>query len=184
MAKVAFTEALIREYETLLDTCQVRPERVGVVGRLIDRIMDGRARYEAVGGTLGIPWYFVGLIHCMECGSNFKVMWERGILGDAVARSAATPAPIDVSVRTVDATPQPRIAYSANGAEIPGTRELQAALARILGEALAVDGKPGLDTSEALRRVTGHYLVGDPRSSPSGESIGAHHSSMVSPNNS
>src|SRR5262245_56567256 len=78
MAKVAFTDGLAREYETLLDTGQIRPERVAAVGRLVDRIVEGRPRYDAVGGTLGIPWYFVGLVHCMECGSNFKLHLHNG----------------------------------------------------------------------------------------------------------
>jgi len=275
-ANVPFTKELAGEYEALLDSCEIRPERVTIVGRLTDRIIAGRPRYDAVGGTLGIPWYFVGLVHCMECSSNFtlhlhngdpltartvhyppnrpkagappftwetsaidaltgrsidrwtdwsragllyqlegyngfgyrvyhsavpspylwsfsthytsgkyvadgqwsatavsqqcgaavlfRAMWERGILGDAAARPAATPAP---AAGAAEGAGPPLIAYSANGIEVPGARELQAALGRILGETLAVDGKPGLRTSDALRRVTGHFLVGDPRSARS-----------------
>jgi lysozyme family protein len=275
-AKISFTDALRREYERLFDTCQIRPQRATAVGALVDRIVSGRPRYDAVGGSLGIPWYFVGLVHSMECGSNFKLhlhngdpltartvhyppnrptlgeppfsweasaidalsgrkvdrwtdwsrggllyqlegyngfgyrayhpdvptpylwsfsahytcgkyvadgqwsatavsqqcgaavlfraMWERGVLGEAPARSAPPATPIVAETRRIEPGSRPLIGYSPNGAETPGTRLLQAALNRILGESLTVDGRPGPQTSDALRRVTGHYLVGDPRS--------------------
>ncbi|MGD9762800.1 MAG: hypothetical protein AB7V27_03700 [Candidatus Binatia bacterium] len=57
----------------------------------------------------------------------------------------------------------PLIRYWTGGPEVPGARALQAFLNRMPGIAVVVDGKPGAETSTALRRVTGHYLAGDPR---------------------
>ena len=42
-------------------------------------------------------------------------------------------------------------------------KALQRALNTFAGIFLRVDGVPGPRTSDALRRVTGHFLKGDPR---------------------
>ena len=58
---------------------------------------------------------------------------------------------------------EPLITYWAKGGEIPGARALQDFLNTIPDVFVKVDGKPGEKTSNALKAVLGHYLVGDPR---------------------
>jgi hypothetical protein len=47
--------------------------------------------------------------------------------------------------------------------ETAAAAQLQAALNHLPGISLAVDGIAGKRTSDAVRRITGHYLAGDPR---------------------
>jgi lysozyme family protein len=72
MAAFSLTTALRTEYQQLFDTCEIRPERANLVEKLIKNIEPNRIRYSAVGDPLGIPWYFVGVIHNMESSLGFK----------------------------------------------------------------------------------------------------------------
>jgi lysozyme family protein len=66
------------EYQALFDTLVVRPERREAVEALLDRIKLNRARYEAVGEPLGIPWYFIGAVHSLESSLGFKKHLHNG----------------------------------------------------------------------------------------------------------
>ena len=59
---------------------------------------------------------------------------------------------------------EPPVTYSETDSS-PAARTLQAALNQFPGVSLFVDGVPGQRTSDAFRRVTGHFLKGDPRAS-------------------
>lgn len=72
MARVPFTQTLKKEYEDLFNGCLVRPERMDAVERIIARLQENRNRYLDVGGGLGIPWFFVAVIHNMESSLNFN----------------------------------------------------------------------------------------------------------------
>jgi lysozyme family protein len=61
------TNALRNEYQTLFDTCAVKPEKVNEAESLAKFVETNRARYETVATPLGIPWFFVGVLQCMEC---------------------------------------------------------------------------------------------------------------------
>jgi lysozyme family protein len=78
MASVAFTPTLSDDYQRLFDTCQIRPERLQEVESLIKNITQNRNRYKAVGDLLGIPWYFIGVIHCLEASLNFNKHLHNG----------------------------------------------------------------------------------------------------------
>jgi len=77
-------------------------------------------------------------------------------------RRLAEQGAITLGVEPAEA-PEPMLRYWTRGPEIPGARELQEFLNQMPGVFVKVDGKPGEKTSEVLKRVTGHYLVGDPR---------------------
>jgi lysozyme family protein len=72
MAAVSFTSSLSDEYRRLFDTCQIRPERASEVNATVKKIAQHRDRYQLVGGPLRVPWYFVGVIHCMEGSLSFS----------------------------------------------------------------------------------------------------------------
>ena len=69
---VPLTTDLRQQYQTLFSSCVVNPSRVGTVNSIIGRIMPNQGRYQSVAGPLGIPWFFVAVIHNMECGLNFN----------------------------------------------------------------------------------------------------------------
>jgi lysozyme family protein len=67
----------------------------------------------------------------------------------------------DEAAATVDAL-APLVGYSTSKRSLNAER-LQRLLNTFPGIYVRVDGIPGRRTSEAFRKVTGHYLVGDPR---------------------
>jgi lysozyme family protein len=87
---IPFTAELEREYDELFATCQVRPERVQQVDGLVTRLLASRARYRSVGSSVSIPWYFVGLVHCLECGFSFERHLHNG--DPLTARTRQVPA--------------------------------------------------------------------------------------------
>jgi lysozyme family protein len=90
MPAVAFTAALRGQYEQLFNNCNVRPERAHEIDALIARIVANRSRYERVAGELGIPWYFVALVHTMEAGLRFDRHLHNG--DPLTARTVQVPA--------------------------------------------------------------------------------------------
>jgi lysozyme family protein len=62
---------LREQYEVLFHTCVIRPERAEAVEQIIARLQTHRARYQNLGDALGIPWFFVAVIHSMESSCNF-----------------------------------------------------------------------------------------------------------------
>jgi lysozyme family protein len=71
--------------------------------------------------------------------------------------------PITPPERGEEIEAKPSITYWTKGGEIPGARALQSFLNTMPGIFVKVDGKPGERTSNALKKVLGHYLAGDPR---------------------
>ncbi|MFL6208120.1 MAG: hypothetical protein ACJ74W_04680 [Pyrinomonadaceae bacterium] len=77
-ATVSFTNALRDEYQNLFGQCQVRPNQLALVDNLAAKIEANKARYQQVGGPLNIPWYFIGIVHNMECSLNFSQHLHNG----------------------------------------------------------------------------------------------------------
>lgn len=274
MPAVSFTNNLKDEYQHLFDTCAIRQEKARSVETILSAIESNRNRYAAVGDPLGIPWYFVGVIHNMEASLNFKThlhngdpltsrtthvpagrpltgeppfTWEESATdalklqrlhglddwglpatlfrlekfngmgyrirhpevltpylwsfsnhytrGKFVAdgkfsataasqqcgaaillrrmaetgtikfNSAGIPLPSSVDETDADnslAEFEPLVRFSATE-KTKSAEELQKALNNFPGIFVKVDGVPGEKTSEAFKKVTGHFLIGDPR---------------------
>lgn len=90
MAGVTLTQALKDEYQRLFDTCIINPGRESTVDKLVGTIEQNRNRYAAVGDPLGIPWYFIGVVHNMEASQNFKKHLHNG--DPLTARTVQVPA--------------------------------------------------------------------------------------------
>lgn len=71
MPKVSLTNKLKEEYKELYMTCEIKTEKFKEVDRNVDDIVKNKKRYESVGNTLGIPWFFIAVIHSMESGRRF-----------------------------------------------------------------------------------------------------------------
>lgn len=78
MPTVTLTPQMRSEYQRLFDTAAIRPEKLAEVNALVDRIVAARPRYEAVGNKLNVPWYFIGIVHCMEGGLSFAKHLHNG----------------------------------------------------------------------------------------------------------
>lgn len=70
-------------YSEKLKSCQTLPAWQPAIERAARRIVAARARYEAVGAQLGVPWAFIGVLHDRESGGNFRGVLHNGehILG-------------------------------------------------------------------------------------------------------
>ncbi len=66
--------ALKEEYEQLFKACEIRSERRSTVAWYVNRLKDpeSQARYKAVEDKVCAPWFFIGIIHGMEAGFNFR----------------------------------------------------------------------------------------------------------------
>src|SRR5688572_18495149 len=72
------TQQRITEYKQLFNSCVIRTERFAEVDQTINLIMAGRQRYEVVQAKINVPWYFTGIIHCLEGSLNFKTHLHNG----------------------------------------------------------------------------------------------------------
>lgn len=75
---VPLTDALRQQYQALFDGCVVNPAQMAAVNHLATSIAQNQGHYQSVAGPLGIPWYFVALIHNMECSLNFRSHLHNG----------------------------------------------------------------------------------------------------------
>ena len=72
MATIQFTKTLQAQYEDLYTRMEIRLDKLSIVEKHVDQILQNKSRYQTVAEPLGLPWYFVGIIHSMECGRNFS----------------------------------------------------------------------------------------------------------------
>ncbi len=75
---VQLTPALRDEYQQLFDTCVVAASHTQEIESAATKIAASKPRYSAVADPLAIPWYVVGLIHCMEASLSFKTHLHNG----------------------------------------------------------------------------------------------------------
>lgn len=73
-----FTPQLQSEYQRLFDTCVIKQDKYPDINAIVNKIAASRQRYEAVGNKLKIPWYFIGIVHCMEGSLSFNVHLHNG----------------------------------------------------------------------------------------------------------
>jgi lysozyme family protein len=78
------------EYETYYALCTANRQRSANVEYCISRIEKFKQVYHDVGSDLNIPWYFIGIIHGMECGFNFGAHLHNG--DPLTARTVNVPA--------------------------------------------------------------------------------------------
>ena len=87
---VPLTDDLRQHYQSLFTSCVVNPAKLSAVNSVISRIMPNQGRYQSVAEPLGIPWYFVAVVHNMECGLNFNQHLHNG--DPLTARTVHVPA--------------------------------------------------------------------------------------------
>ena len=72
------TEALKIEYRQLFSTCIINQAKASLVEAGLKKILDNKSRYQSAGSALGIPWYFIAVIHNMESSLNFNCHLHNG----------------------------------------------------------------------------------------------------------
>ena len=72
MAGIPLTASLRAEYQSLFDSCQVKPAKAQQVDAALTRLMANRDRYTAVGEQFGIPWSVIAMLHNMESSQDFR----------------------------------------------------------------------------------------------------------------
>lgn len=83
------TENLKYEYNTFFDTLK-QTAFVQELPSYVARISAGKERYKTVELATNVPWYFIGIIHALECSLNFKQHLHNG--DSLKARTVQVPA--------------------------------------------------------------------------------------------
>ena len=78
MAKISYSKTIAEEYHKLYRTCEAETTHFKEIDKLVDRILNNRSRYEEVGDSVGVPWYFIAAIHNMESSQNFSKHLHNG----------------------------------------------------------------------------------------------------------
>lgn len=71
---------LAEQYAKQYAACTIKPqglEEVRSAARFIS-MAPYRARYETVSKATGVPWWVIGILHCMECGTDFRQHLHNG----------------------------------------------------------------------------------------------------------
>ncbi len=66
------------EYRRLFDTLTVRDEYTDKANWHLAMMRKSRERYETVGSSVGVPWYFIAVIHALEASFNFRAHLHNG----------------------------------------------------------------------------------------------------------
>jgi len=78
MPSVSLSLTLREEYEYLFNTCSIRMNRAQEIQDILDTIDENATRYQDLGDALGIPWFFIAVIHNMESSLNFTKHLHNG----------------------------------------------------------------------------------------------------------
>ncbi|MDO8331630.1 MAG: hypothetical protein Q7T36_14285 [Fluviicoccus sp.] len=90
MPTLKLTPTLRNHYLHLFQTCRITPKSLPAVTALAEKIAANRQRYQSIGQPLGIPWFFIGLVHYRECSLVFSKHLHNG--DPLTARTVQVPA--------------------------------------------------------------------------------------------
>jgi uncharacterized protein (TIGR02594 family) len=69
---------LAPEYTSLWNRATINADRLDAVKGLADVLMGNKARYDPVSAQTLVPWFVIGLIHCMEASFSFTTHLHNG----------------------------------------------------------------------------------------------------------
>ena len=78
MSKIPYTKSLKEEYVRLYKNMEIKAKKLSIVENHGKQILKYKDRYLEVGEPIGVPWFFVGLIHTLESNRNFKSHLHNG----------------------------------------------------------------------------------------------------------
>ena len=74
----SFTPQAVAEYQRLFDTCVIDPGKLQEIKPIVNKILNGQSRYEAMSNIVWIPWHFIGITHSLEAGCDFNKHLHNG----------------------------------------------------------------------------------------------------------
>lgn len=66
------------EIQRMWNACKIRPEKAQAVRSEADRVIANRKVYEGISAKTQVPWWFIGLIHGMECSFSLSKHLHNG----------------------------------------------------------------------------------------------------------
>lgn len=77
---IALSDFLAKEYFGFFDSCAIRPEWLAEIDKECDRISNPirRSRYITVSNKVGVPWWWIGVVHARECSLSFRTHLHNG----------------------------------------------------------------------------------------------------------
>ncbi|HVG41678.1 MAG TPA: hypothetical protein VM888_08705 [Chitinophagaceae bacterium] len=76
---MAYTfSSMKNEYGQLFNDCRIKDEKYNDVDACIKKMVAAKSRYDTVAARTGIPWYFIGIVHNMECSGSFTCHLHNG----------------------------------------------------------------------------------------------------------
>lgn len=75
---VPLSPELRKEYLKLYDTQKQRPEFKSRIDKAVKQVLSGADRYRLVSELSSVPWPIIGVIHLMECNSDFTCHLHNG----------------------------------------------------------------------------------------------------------
>jgi lysozyme family protein len=85
---IIFNNSLRNEFQQLFNTCLIK--NFPAVDACVNKIVGSKSRYQAVSARVGAPWYFIGILHNMECSGRFDQHLHNG--DPLTARTIRVPA--------------------------------------------------------------------------------------------
>ena len=70
--------ALAAEYRAQFDTCVPDATKEHLIKAQLQKMRPGEMRYRSLGEKLGIPWFFIAIVHSLECGCDFRLHLHNG----------------------------------------------------------------------------------------------------------
>lgn len=101
--------ALRHEFDELLRTCEIKPNRLPEVQGICDKILRNQRRYESIGDDNAVPWFMVAVIHSLEGDLNFETHLHNGdslkrrTVNDPAGRPPGHPPPFTFEESAKDA---------------------------------------------------------------------------------
>jgi WD40 repeat protein/lysozyme family protein len=71
-------EDIAEEYLEAFETAEFDLDRLQEINWYVDKILQNRARYEAIEHVTKVPWYFVAIVHAMESSFDFRTHLHNG----------------------------------------------------------------------------------------------------------
>ncbi|MEO6069673.1 MAG: hypothetical protein ABIN57_08550 [Chitinophagaceae bacterium] len=76
---MAYTLSLLKNnYQQLFDTCRIKEAVYPDVDACINKMIAAKSRYDVVATKTNIPWYFISIVHNLECSGSFTCHLHNG----------------------------------------------------------------------------------------------------------
>ena len=65
-------EDVAQDYTDKWATLEIHQDKLPFINRAVNKIINGKAKYQSLEISTGVPWWFIGLLHLRESGCNFS----------------------------------------------------------------------------------------------------------------